>query len=99
LFVFGSPASNDWRGRDLVEVRPTITLRGARYTGHGRNVLGDPRVALAWLANELRELGVTLKTGEFVSTGTCHVPLVVQAGDELVLDLGGSMGRVSAKFV
>ena len=52
--------SANWRALDLVEERPVITLRGQRYLGHGRNVLGDPRVALAWLANELRGLGVTL---------------------------------------
>ena len=92
-----SPARNDWRARDLVEERPTITLRGARYTGHGLNVLGDPRVALAWLANELRELGLTLKTGEVVSTGTCHAPLPIQSGDELVADFG-DIGRVSVKI-
>src|SRR6476646_788836 len=94
LFVLGSPARNDWRARDLVEERPTITLRGARYVGHGRNVLGDPRVALAWLANELRELGLTLKTSEVVTTGTCHQPLPLQSGDELVADFG-DMGQVS----
>jgi 2-keto-4-pentenoate hydratase len=59
LFVLGSPACNDWRARDLVEERPTITLRS---TGHGRNVLGDPRVALAWLANELGELGLRTRS-------------------------------------
>jgi 2-keto-4-pentenoate hydratase len=53
--------------------------------------------ALAWLANELRELGVTLKAGEIVSTGTCHPPLTIQSGDELVLDCG-DMGQVSVKF-
>jgi 2-keto-4-pentenoate hydratase len=71
-------------------------LRGARYVGHGRNVLGDPRVALAWLANELRELGLTLKTSEVVTTGTCHQPLPLQSGDELVVDFG-DMGQVSVK--
>src|SRR6266571_2396686 len=51
-----------------------LTLRGEQYIGHGKNVLGDPRLALAWLANELRELGLTLKAGEVVTTGTCHPP-------------------------
>ena len=59
-------------------------LRGKRYVGHGKNVLGDPRVALAWLANELRELGITLRAGEVVTTGTCHPPLPIQAGDLFV---------------
>jgi 2-keto-4-pentenoate hydratase len=97
LFVLGSPTRNDWRARDLVEERPTITLRGARYTGHGRNVLGDPCVALTWLANELRELGLTLKSGEVVTTGTCHQPLPLQSGDELVADFG-DIGQVSVKI-
>ena len=47
-------ASSNWRALDLVEERPVITLRGKQFIGHGKNVLGDPRIALAWLANELR---------------------------------------------
>ena len=78
LFVLGPPAAVDWRGRDLVEERPAITLRGQQFTGHGKNVLGDPRVALTWLANELRQLGITLKAGRIVTTGTCHTPLPIQ---------------------
>ena len=48
---------------DLVEERPVIAMRGQQFVGHGKNVLGDPRIALTWLANELRQLGVTLKAG------------------------------------
>jgi len=54
LFVLGAATAANWRAMDLVEERPQITLRGERYVGRGKNVLGDPRVALAWLANELR---------------------------------------------
>src|SRR6185295_7305963 len=72
LFVLGPPASAAWRAMDLVEERPVITMRGQQFIGHGKNVLGDPRVALAWLANELRRLDVTLKAGQVVTTGTCH---------------------------
>ena len=75
--------TSDWRALDLVEEKPVITLRGQQFTGHGKNVLGDPRVALTWLANELRQLGVTLKAGRIVTTGTCHPPLPIQAGDFL----------------
>ena len=60
LFVLGAATAADWRARDLVEEKPVITMRGQTFVGHGKNVLGDPRVALAWLANELRELGITL---------------------------------------
>src|ERR1700750_504974 len=63
LFVLGAATNADWRSRDLVEERPVVMLRGQRYVGHGKNVLGDPRAALAWLANELRGLGITLRAG------------------------------------
>lgn len=96
-FVLGSPTTANWRAMDLVEERPQITLRGKNYTGHGRNVLGDPRAALAWLANELRGLGITLRAGEVVTTGTCHPPLPIQAGDHFAADFG-VLGKVSVGF-
>jgi 2-keto-4-pentenoate hydratase len=97
LFVLGPPTSADWRTRDLVEEKPVITLRGQQFIGHGKNVLGDPRVALAWLANELRQLGVTLKAGRVVTTGTCHAPLPIQSGDFFAADFG-VLGKVSVGF-
>ena len=97
LFVLGPAASEAWRGIDLVEHRPEVTLRGQRYQGHGRNVLGDPRVALTWLANELRQLGITLRAGEVVTTGTCHPPLPIQSGDHFAADFG-SLSKVSVRL-
>jgi 2-keto-4-pentenoate hydratase len=97
LFVLGPSTSADWRAMDLVEERPTIALRSQRYVGHGKNVLGDPRVALTWLANELRALGLTLRAGEVVTTGTCHPPLPIQAGDVFAADFG-ALGKVSVRF-
>jgi 2-keto-4-pentenoate hydratase len=97
FFVLGQAAISDWRMLDLAEERPIITLRGQRYVGHGKNVLGDPRVALAWLVNELRQLGLTLRAGEVVTTGTCHPPLPIQSGDLVVADFG-SLGKVSVAF-
>ncbi|MBR0971838.1 MULTISPECIES: 2-keto-4-pentenoate hydratase [Bradyrhizobium] len=97
LFVLGAATTANWRAMDLVEERPQITLRGQRYLGHGRNVLGDPRGALAWLANELRGLGITLRAGEVVTTGTCHPPLPIQAGDQFAVDFG-VLGKVSVGF-
>ena len=97
LFVLGAPTTSHWRSLDLVEEKPVITLRGQRFVGHGKNVLGDPRIALTWLANELRQIGVTLKAGEVVTTGTCHPPLPIQSGDVFEADFG-SIGRVSVAF-
>jgi 2-keto-4-pentenoate hydratase len=97
LFVLGAPTAANWRALDLVEERPVIALGDKQYTGHGKNVLGDPRIALAWLANELRELGVTLKAGQIVTTGTCHPPLPIQSGDLFAVDFG-LLGKVSVAF-
>src|ERR1700710_1918616 len=72
LFVLGAPTASNWRALDLVEEKPVITLRARQFIGHGKNVLGDPRVALTWLANELRQLGMTLKDGRVVTTRTRH---------------------------
>ena len=72
-------------------------MRGQQFIGHGKNVLGDPRIALTWLTNELRQLGVTLKAGRVVTTGTCHPPLPIQSGDLFAVDFG-PLGKVSVGF-
>jgi 2-keto-4-pentenoate hydratase len=97
LFVLGAPTRSDWRALDLVEEKPVITLRGEKFTGHGKNVLGDPRIALTWLANELRQLGITLRAGEVVTTGTCLPPPPIQSGDLFAVDFG-VLGKVSVGF-
>jgi 2-keto-4-pentenoate hydratase len=97
LFVLGAPATSNWRSLDLVEEKPVIQLRGKTFVGHGKNVLGDPLLALTWLANELRQLGVTLRAGQIVTTGTCHPPLPIQSGDVMGADFG-VIGRVSVRF-
>jgi 2-keto-4-pentenoate hydratase len=97
LFVLGAPTAADWRALDLVEEKPVIAMRGGQFIGHGSNVLGDPRIALKWLANELRQLGLTLRAGEVVTTGTCHPPLPIRSGDVCEADFG-SLGKVSVRF-
>jgi 2-keto-4-pentenoate hydratase len=97
LFVLGAPSTANWRALDLVEEKPVVTLRGRQFIGHGKNVLGDPRIALTWLANELNQLGVTLRAGQIVTTGTCHPPLPIQSGDVFDADFG-AIGRVSVRF-
>ena len=65
--------------------------------GIGSNVLGDPRFALAWLANELSSLGITLRAGQVVTTGTCLVPLEIAPGDHVRMDFG-VLGRVECRM-
>jgi 2-keto-4-pentenoate hydratase len=63
----------------------------------GANVLGDPRLALTWLANELPTMGATLATGHIVTTGTCVVPMDIQARDTVRMDFG-VLGEVRCGF-
>lgn len=93
--VVGPAVTADWRAIDLAQhgVRATVTGRIER-AGVGANVLGDPRIALTWLANELSALGLTLGSGETATTGTCMVPLEIQPGDRVTADFGvlGTIG-------
>jgi 2-keto-4-pentenoate hydratase len=105
LFVLGPEAPASWRDLDLVEhvvfgtvERPSTPGPDAlTREGRGANVLGDPRVALTWLVNELSGLGLTLKAGEVVTTGTCLTPLPIAPGDTVTADFG-ALGRVSVRI-
>jgi 2-keto-4-pentenoate hydratase len=95
-FVLGPPAPAGWQSIDLAAHRVTGRINGGDpREGVGSNVLGDPRKALAWLVNELSTLNVTLTAGQVVTTGTCLVPLAVEAGQHVTADFG-TLGAVNA---
>lgn len=95
-FVIGSPVVVDWRRYDLPRHTVTVHVNGKHAcTGIGENVLGDPRIALTWIANELSLTGDILREGETVTTGTCIVPTAIAPGDHIVADFG-EFGRVEA---
>ena len=50
-------------------------------TGAGAAALGDPLAAVAWLANTLAPLGVTLRAGDVIMTGALHAMVPIAAGD------------------
>jgi 2-keto-4-pentenoate hydratase len=98
-FVLGPAAPPLWRGLDLVEHRVTGTIAGKlTREGKGANVLAGPLDALTWLVNEVTGLGLTLKAGEVVTTGTCMPPLPIAPGDMVNADFG-ALGAVSVRFV
>ena len=62
----------DWRRMDL----PNLTVRqsygGTRQVERvGGNPARDPVISLVWLANHLPSLGMHLRAGEVVTTGSC----------------------------
>lgn len=98
-FVLGSASRAPWRTRDLAGHRVTMLRNGAiAREGLGAQVLGDPWVALTWIANELALYGTGLQAGQVVTTGTCVVPVEIVPGDRLVADFG-DIGQVDAVVV
>jgi 2-keto-4-pentenoate hydratase len=88
-FALGPATATDWRARDLVNHKVTAFINGrAVATGTGANVLGDPRIALTWIANELSMFANGIEAGQFVTTGTCVVPPAVAPGDRFRADFG-----------
>lgn len=102
LFVLGDATTADWRGIDLVTHRVhgqagNAAGRRVERDGSGVAVLGDPRIALAWLVNELSGLGIALAADQVVTTGVCMVPLAILPGDIVQADFG-VLGRVSLRI-
>jgi 2-oxopent-4-enoate/cis-2-oxohex-4-enoate hydratase len=67
-------------------------------TGAGAAALGAPANAVAWLANTLGRLGISLKAGEVVLSGSLAIMVPVKAGDSLRVTIGG-IGGCSVRFV
>lgn len=98
-FVMGQASPEGWRAIDLASHEVQITASGRDpLVGVGRNVLGDPRVALAWIANELSTHGLTLESGQVVTTGTCSIPIPVAPGVQIDADYG-PIGRIAVRFI
>jgi 2-keto-4-pentenoate hydratase len=97
-FVLGAPTTADWRAIDLAAHQVLGTMpRTGEHPGVGSNVLGDPRVALTWLVNELSGQGIALGAGQVVTTGTCVVPIPIRPGDRLHGDFG-VLGTIEVAF-
>lgn len=97
-FVLGTATTADWRAIDLAAHRVTATISGGPpWPGIGSNVLGDPRLALAWLVNEVSALGIGIRAGEVVTTGTCVTPLPIAPHDVVAADFG-VLGRITVRF-
>ena len=97
-YRIGRAVEADWRRDDLVRQTVTAHHNGTvTARGSGANVLGDPRVALTWLVNELCAHGRAIAADDVVMTGTCVVPVTVAPGDHVRMDFG-SYGDIEVSF-
>jgi 2-keto-4-pentenoate hydratase len=93
--IVGAATDAEWRLIDLSSHSVETFLNdGPAEKGVGANVLRDPRLALTWLANELRTYGQGLTAGDLVTTGTCITPVPIAPGDKFRADFGdlGDLG-------
>jgi len=97
VFVLGDAAA-DPRKIDLSVVGLTLEKNGdVVATGAGAAALGHPLNAVAWLANTLGALGLPLKAGEVILSGSLAAMVPIAQGDHLRVSLGG-IGSVGVRF-
>ncbi|MDP9101715.1 MAG: 2-keto-4-pentenoate hydratase [Actinomycetota bacterium] len=88
-----TPADIDLRGIDA-----TLHRNGEQVAaGRSDAVLGDPAIAVAWLARTVAAFGVRLLAGHVVLPGSCTRAYDVGPGDEVVAHFAG-MGSVGLSF-
>ena len=90
----------DWRSLDLAAIQGRFLVNGEeRATGHGRDLLGHPMNALAWLAAsaEVAAFG-GLRAGQIVMLGSVTPPLWLDGPCEVTADFAG-MKPVHIRFV
>jgi 2-keto-4-pentenoate hydratase len=92
------PAIDGWRSADIAGQEVILRVDGRECRrGTARAALDHPLVPLTWLANELSRIGIGLRIGDIVSTGTMTGMLRARANEEHVADFG-PFGEVRVRF-
>ena len=95
--VLGEPVRDWQRHRPRRAARRRDDQRPRTWaTGHGRDVMGHPLDALAWLANNLASRGLGLWRGDVVITGSLVTSKFPKPGDLVRFD-AGALGSVELK--
>ncbi len=98
VFVLGGVRA-DPRRLDLALAGMVLEKNGEVIsTSTGAAVQGSPVNAVAWLANTLGRLGITLKAGEVILSGSQSPLVPVVAGDSLYCSVGG-LGGAAVRFI
>ena len=94
--VLGSPV-RDWKEIDLTALRGVAKVNGKKVgEGRGRDVMGHPLDALAWLANNLAGRGLGLWRGDVVITGSLVTSKYPKTGDRIRFE-AGDLGSVELR--
>ena len=97
FFVLG-PDRRRLADVDLKAAAMTLKINGEmKSTGQGAACLGDPLLAVAWLANKLGEFGETLEPGEVILSGAYGPVVAFNAGDRCEVEISG-LGDVSCSY-
>jgi 2-keto-4-pentenoate hydratase len=87
----------------LTEVPPSEVSMALRVNGHlvsqgnGSDCLGDPLLALLWLARTVNAVGDPLRAGELILSGALGPMVAAHRGDAVLADVGG-LGTVAVSF-
>jgi 2-keto-4-pentenoate hydratase len=66
--------------------------------GKGTDVLGNPAICVAWLANKLHDYNVALKAGEVILSGALTAAVVAEPGDQFTASFT-TLGEAKVQFV
>ena len=98
----GAVVLGDWvpirHALPLPQTTATLVVNDTAVgTGEGTAVMGDPTVAVAWLANALARYGTAIEPGQFVMSGSYTTAPFVMAGDHASAVISG-LGSVTVSF-
>ena len=101
VYVIGDVLS-DWQNLDLATMPVEVYANGKRlenldYPRENRCSFDELITALQWGANNLSQRGLGFRSGQVVTTGSPHIPVVATAGTELLIRYGDA-GEIKATF-
>lgn len=83
------PWIDGWMTADIAAGEASLAIDGNVVArGHGRDVMGDPLNAVAWLARHLADRGSGLNGGDLVTVGSCLGLAQVLPGQTLLAGFG-----------
>lgn len=85
---------------DILAVNTSLVINNEqRAKGAANQVMGNPLIAVAWLANKLHEFGAALEPGDVILSGAMLSAQPVEAGDEILARFDSGLGDIRLRFI